>query len=485
MPDLLTKWVSARARQPLGLALCQDIGTLAEGNPHLLFVDDEPAFRRLYAERLGERGFEVVEADSGEKALELLEQFAFDIIITDLRMPGIDGRRVIEAAVARYPSIVAIVITGDGTMKDAVETMKLGASDFIAKPFQFDELMHVLHKAMEQRRLTAENAYLRSQLEERHQFGGIIGKSLPMKALFQMLETVARSSSTILVRGETGTGKEVVARAIHHNSPRRAHRFVALNCSAIPETLLEAELFGHVRGAFTGAVGTRQGRFEQAHKGTLFLDEVGTMSVGLQMKLLRALQEREFERVGDNQTIKVDVRVIAATNSDLARMVAEGTFREDLYYRLNVIPIKLPPLRDRRDDIPLLAKHFFEKFAPETPLHFSQGAMRALMAYPWPGNVRQLENAIERAVALSGGRPEITTQDLPPEVQATPQATSTPFVDFPEDGLDMPTYLANIERDLIYRALDRTQGNRNRAADLLRIKRTTLVEKLKRIGADT
>jgi DNA-binding NtrC family response regulator len=457
---------------------------LAEGNPHLLFVDDEPALRSLMAERLGERGFEVVEAESGEKALELLDQFAFDIIITDLRMPGIDGARVIQSAVARYPGIVAIVITGYGTLKDAVEAMKLGASDFIAKPFQFDELMHVLQKAIEQRRLTSENAYLRSQLEERYQFGGILGRSRPMQALFQLLETVARSSSTILVTGETGTGKEVVARAIHHNSPRRAHRFVALNCSAIPETLLEAELFGHVRGAFTGAVGTRQGRFEQAHKGTLFLDEVGTMSVGLQMKLLRALQEREFERVGDNQTIKVDVRVIAATNSELSRMVAEGSFREDLYYRLNVIPIELPPLRDRRDDIPLLAKHFFHKFAPDSAMHLSQGAMRALMAYSWPGNVRQLENAVERAVALSAGREEITTADLPPEVQAVPQATATPFVEFPEEGLDMPTYLASIERDLIYRALDRTQGNRNKAADLLRIKRTTLVEKLKRIGAD-
>ena len=436
------------------------------------------------AERLAERGFTVVEADSGEKALELLDQFAFDIVITDLRMPGVDGGRVVQSAIERYPGIVVIVITGYGTVKDAVEAIKRGASDFIAKPFQFDELVHVLDKALEQRRLTSENAYLRSQLEERYQFGGILGRSRPMQALFQMLETVARSSSTILVTGETGTGKEIVARAIHHNSPRRAHRFVALNCSAIPETLLEAELFGHVRGAFTGAVGTRQGRFEQAHKGTLFLDEVGTMSVALQMKLLRALQEREFERVGDNQTIKVDVRVIAATNSDLARMVAEGGFREDLFYRLNVIPIELPPLRERRDDIPLLVKHFLAKFAPETPMHVSQGAMRALMAYPWPGNVRQLENAVERAVALSDGRQEITSTDLPSEVQSTPQTATTPFVEFPEDGLDLPRYLASIERDLINRALERTGNNRNRAADLLRIKRTTLVEKLKRLVAE-
>jgi DNA-binding NtrC family response regulator len=363
-----------------------------------------------------------------------------------------------------------------------VDAIKRGASDFIAKPFQFDELMHVLQKALEQRRLSSENAYLRSQLEERYQFGGILGRSRPMQTLFHLLETVARSSSTIIITGETGTGKEVVARAIHHNSPRRASRFVALNCSAIPESLLEAELFGHVRGAFTGAVGSRQGRLEQAHKGTLFLDEVGTMSPALQMKLLRALQEREFERVGDSETIKVDVRVIAATNSELSKMVADGTFREDLYYRLNVIPIRLPPLRDRRDDIPLLVKHFLEKFATAAPMHVSQSAMRALMAYTWPGNVRQLENAIERAVALSAGRQEIEVADLPPEVPSTPPPTSTPFVDFPDHGLDLPGYLSSIERDLVHRALERTGGNRNKAADLLRIKRTTLVEKLKRMG---
>jgi DNA-binding NtrC family response regulator len=451
--------------------------------PHLLFVDDEPALRSLMAERLIERGFEVVQADSGEKAVQLLDQFAFDVLITDLRLPGIDGMRVIQTAVARYPGIVGIVITGYGTVKDAVDAIKKGASDFIAKPFQFDELLHVLQKALEQRRLKSENAYLRSQLEERYQFGGILGRSRPMQALFQMLETVARSNSTILITGETGTGKEVVARAIHHNSQRRANRFVAINCSAIPETLLEAELFGHVRGAFTGAVGARQGRFEQAHKGTLFLDEVGTMSSALQMKLLRALQEREFERVGDSQTIKVDVRVIAATNSELGKMVSDGTFREDLYYRLNVIPIHLPPLRERRDDIPLLVKHFLEKFSAGATT-VSQGAMRLLMAYPWPGNVRQLENAVERAVALSAGRETLDVSDLPPEVEATPQTTATPFVDFPDNGLNMPAYLAAIERDLIQRALDRTKGNRNRAADLLGIKRTTLVEKLRRLGPE-
>ena len=450
---------------------------------HLLFVEDETAFRTVNVERLRENGFEVAEAETGEKALELLEQFAFDVVISDLLLPGIDGVQVIESAVRRYPRIIGVIITGERKdIRSAVAALKRGVNDFLTKPYQFDELMHVLRKALEQQRLTAENAYLRSQLEERYQFGGILGRSRPMQSLFQLLETVARTSSTILVTGETGTGKEVVARAIHHNSARRANRFVALNCSAIPETLLEAELFGHVRGAFTGATGTREGRFEQAHKGTLFLDEIGTTSPALQMKLLRALQEREFERVGDNQTIKVDVRVIAATNSDLTRMVAAGTFREDLFYRLNVIPIQLPPLRERRDDIPLLVKHFLTKFSADTAVHTSQSAMRALMAYHWPGNVRQLENAVERAVALCSGRQEITVADMPTEVQSVPESETLSFVEFPDEGLDLPKYLASVERDLIHRALDRTQGNRNKAADLLRIKRTTLVEKLRRIG---
>jgi DNA-binding NtrC family response regulator len=418
------------------------------------------SLRSLMAERLRARASTVVEAEKRRAGLEAPRSICFDIIINRPAHAGHGRiRQVIEAARERYPGISrGSSITGYGPVKDAVEAIKMGASDFIAKPFQFDELLHVLHKALEQRRLASENAYLRSQLEERYQFGGILGRSRPMQALFQLLETVARANATILITGETGTGKEVVARAIHHNSPRRANRFVALNCSAIPETLLEAELFGHVRGAFTGAVGTRQGRFEQAHKGTLFLDEVGTMSTALQMKLLRALQEREFERVGDNQTIKVDVRVIAATNSELARMVSDGTFRDDLYYRLNVINVQLPPLRDRREDIPVLVKHFLGRFATDPEAHLSQSAMRALMAYLWPGNVRQLENAIERAVALCAGRTEITVADLPPELQGAPAPAAAPFVDFPDDGLDLPAYLASIERDLINRSLARHGG---------------------------
>lgn len=456
---------------------------LPQGAPqHLLFVDDEDALRTVMAERLSAEGFDVVDANTGERALELLDQFAFDVVVTDLRLPGIDGVKVIDAARQRYPGIIAIVITGYGTVRDAVDAIKRGATDFLTKPFQFDELMHVLNKAFEQQRLTSENAYLRSQLEERYQFDGIIGRSRSMRELFQFLETVAPSNSTVLITGETGTGKEVVARAIHHNSPRRAQRFSTLNCAAVPETLLESELFGHVKGAFTGADRTKPGRFEQAHRGTLFLDEVGTMSTGLQMKLLRALQEREFERIGDSQTIKVDVRVIAATNSDLSKMVAEGTFREDLYYRLHVIPVHLPPLRDRRDDIPLLVRHFLEKYAPGSPVQMSQGAMRALMAYHWPGNVRQLENAINRAVTLSGGRQQLEVSLLPPELQSTPEASPVPFVDFPEDGIDMRVYLETLERGFIAQALDRTEGNKNKAAELLGLKRTTLVEKIRRYG---
>ena len=451
---------------------------------HLLLVEDEPALRAVVAEQLSVRGYTVDQASSGEAAIAKLSDFAYDAIVTDLRLPGISGSSVIDAAVERYPDIVAIVVTGYGTVKDAVEAIKHGASDFVSKPFQIDELTHALGSALEQRRLKSENAYLRAQLDARYQLGGIVGKSPVMKRLIQTLETVATANSTILISGETGTGKEVVARAIHHHSGRHTQRFVALNCSAIPETLLEAELFGHVRGAFTGAVGNRQGRLEQAHKGTLFLDEVGTMSTALQTKLLRVLQEREFERIGDSNTMKVDVRVIAATNSDLKRMVQDGQFREDLYYRLNVIPVHLPPLRDRKDDVPLLVQHFVDKMRTETTgpsLSVSQEAMRALMAYGWPGNVRQLENAIERASAFRGGRGQIEVADLPPEIASIPVETTMPGVLLPDGGLDLEALIANIERELIERALERTNSNKNRAAQLLHLKRTTLVEKIKRL----
>src|SRR5262245_29179004 len=463
------------------------LAEMADPTRHLLLVDDEAALRDAIAEQLRDRGYAVDCAESGEEALTRLADFAYDIIVADLRLPGIDGSALVEAAVGRYPDIIAIVVTGFGTTKDAVEAIKRGAWDFVSKPFQIDELLHALNAAIEQLRLKSENAYLRAQLEERYRFEGVVGKSRAMTHLFQLLETVAPTGSTILITGETGTGKEVVARAIHHNSPRRMHRFVALNCSAIPESLLEAELFGHVRGAFTGAVGNRQGRLEQAHKGTLFLDEVGTMSQALQMKLLRVLQEREFERIGDSHTTKVDVRVIAATNSDLGRMVADGSFREDLFYRLNVIPVQLPSLRERKEDVPLLVQHFLERLAktstpPRPVARVSQEAMRLLMAYSWPGNVRQLENAVERASALGSGRRQIEVGDLPQEIQLEQEKPIVGTIHLPENGLDLDEFLAGIERELIERSLERTNGNKGRAAKLLNMKRTTLVEKLKRLG---
>ena len=459
---------------------------MPEKDIHLLLVEDEAALREATAERLAEHGYHVVQAETGEVAREKLAAFAFDVVMTDLRLPGIDGTAVVNDALERYPEIIAVVVTGYGTVQDAVAAIKRGASDFVTKPFQFDYLLHVLSSALEQRRLKSENAYLRSQLNERYSFEGIVGRSQTMRDLFQVLETVAGTASTILVTGETGTGKELVAHAIHHNSPRRSQRFVAVSCGAIPETLLEAELFGHVRGAFTGAVANRQGRLEQAHRGTLFLDEVGSMSASLQAKLLRALQEREFERIGDAQSIKVDLRVIAATNSNLAQMVEEGTFREDLYYRLNVIPIHLPPLRERREDIPLLVQHFADRLGREqNPARrnvvFSQVAMRQMMAFHWPGNIRQLENALERALALSPGRSQIDVTDLPPDVQRSGRSTADVAVSLPEDGFDLQAYLRDIERELIGQSLKRTSGNKHKAALLLNIKRTTLIEKVKRL----
>jgi DNA-binding NtrC family response regulator len=460
---------------------------MPDSKPNILLVDDEEALRQVVAERLDEAGFAVVEAASGEAALEQLQRFAFDVLISDLRLPGIDGRHVIDAALERYPGILAIVVTGYATVKDAVDIIKRGAADFVAKPFQFDELLHVINSAREQQRLKDENAYLRQQLDQRFGLAAMVGKSAPMQALYQLIESVAATSATVLIAGETGTGKEMVARAIHQTSVRRQQRFMAINCGAIPEPLLEAELFGHVRGAFTGAVGTRQGRIEQADKGTLFLDEVGTMPASLQMKLLRVLQEREFERVGDPRTIKVDVRVIAATNADLEKMVKDGTFREDLFYRLNVVAVQLPPLRERLEDIPLLVARFIEKLQPASdgrePVVVSQDAMRRLMAYEWPGNVRQLENVIERALALGAGRRLVDIDDLPAELR---RESSIPAVAPPlsESGLDLPALVQAFERQLIDQALARTEGNRGAAARLLGLKRTTLVEKLRRLGGE-
>jgi DNA-binding NtrC family response regulator len=452
----------------------------------LLLVDDEGAFRRAVADFLEGVGFEVTQASSVAEALDRLEGFAFDVLLTDLRLPDGDGTEVLEAACSRYPDIVVIVVTGHGSIRAAVEAIRRGAADFVTKPFQLDELQLALDRALERQALKAENTFLRQQLRDRYKLDQLVGRSTKMQELFTLLETVAPTSSTILVTGETGTGKELVARAIHALSRRSQERFVALNCGAIPDALLEAELFGHVRGAFTGAVANRVGRFELANRGTLFLDEIGTMPAPLQAKLLRALQQREVERLGEGRPVPVDVRVVAATNADLAQMVEQGTFREDLYYRLNVIPLHLPPLRERREDIPLLVRHFLtvlgEQAVPaRRDVVFSQEAMRRLMAYDWPGNIRQLENTVERALALSPQRTQIDVSVLPAEIRGDVDDARPIPLALPEGGFDLDWTLATVERGFVQQALTRTEGNRSRAAGLLGVKRTTLVEKVKRL----
>jgi DNA-binding NtrC family response regulator len=452
----------------------------------LLLVDDEGAFRRAVADFLEGVGFEVTQASSVAEAIDRLEGFAFDVLLTDLRLPDGDGTEVLEAACSRYPDIVVIVVTGHGSIRAAVEAIRRGAADFVTKPFQLDELQLALDRALERQALKAENTFLRQQLRDRYKLDQLVGRSTTMQELFTLLETVAPTSSTILVTGETGTGKELVARAIHALSRRSQERFVALNCGAIPDALLEAELFGHVRGAFTGAVANRVGRFELANRGTLFLDEIGTMPAPLQAKLLRALQQREVERLGEGRPVPVDVRVVAATNADLAQMVEQGTFREDLYYRLNVIPLHLPPLRERREDIPLLVRHFLtvlgEQAVPaRRDVVFSQEAMRRLMAYDWPGNIRQLENTVERALALSPQRTQIDVSVLPAEIRGDVDDARPIPLALPEGGFDLDWTLATVERGFVQQALTRTEGNRSRAAGLLGVKRTTLVEKVKRL----
>jgi DNA-binding NtrC family response regulator len=370
-------------------------------------------------------------------------------------------------------------------VSEAVEAMKRGAIDFLIKPFQLSQLSRIMQTALDQRRLREENAELRAQLRDRFRFENIIGRDSTMQQLFSTLELVAPMNSTVLIHGETGTGKELIARTIHHHSPRADQKFVAFNAAAIPEGLVEAELFGHVKGAFTGAISARVGRFELAHKGTLFIDEVSSMSLPLQAKLLRALQEREVERVGESKPMKLDIRVVAATNIDLKLLVKEGSFREDLYYRLNVIPVTLPPLRARRPDIPLLAQHFIRKSCKDNGVAqkpITQEALRAMMAYDWPGNIRQFENAIEHAVAMSITSNEIGPSALPPEVHAAPTAAVMAPMTIPDEGINFTSIVSQLERDLILRCLEKTGGNKRQAARLLNLSRTTFIDKLQRLN---
>jgi DNA-binding NtrC family response regulator len=451
----------------------------------VLVVEGEDDSRRMIAESLERADFAAAQSSSAADALGRLEGFAYDALVVGLRLPDGDGLEVLDQALGRYPDMRCVVTAGFGNIDDAVRALKLGAVDFLIKPFQLIQLVQVLKTALSERRLQRENAELRAHLQERFRFGSLVGASPSMKRLFTTLELVSPMTSTVLIQGETGTGKELVARTIHHNSPRRDQPFVAFNAAAIPEGLAEAELFGHVKGAFTGAIGARAGRFELADKGTLFIDEVSSMSLPLQAKLLRALQEREVERVGTSKPMKINTRVVAATNVDLSNMVRDGSFREDLYYRLNVVRVVLPPLRDRQEDIPMLAHHFVAQSCAANglpPKRLGQLAMRALMACSWPGNIRHLQNAIEHAVAMSGQATELTPNMLPPEVLTPAESPMLGLPATPDDGINFASVMSSMERELILRYLRKANGNKRQAARLLNLSRTTLIDKLHRLG---
>jgi len=458
---------------------------MAGAREQILVVDDEEDLRQAIVELLTVDGFEVHGVATAEQAQELLSQTAYDVLIADNNLPGKSGIDLLEETLSRYPEIVGIVITGFGTIETAVQAIKKGAYDYLSKPFKLVELSIMVRKGLKERTLRFENQYLRNQLKNKYAFENIIGTGRSMARIFELIDSVAGLNSTVLIQGETGTGKELIAKAIHFNSPRKDQKMVSINCGAIPENLLESELFGHVKGAFTGAVQNRVGRFEQGNNGTIFLDEVGNMPLSLQVKLLRVLQEREFERVGGNNSIKVDVRIIAATSSNLEKMVSEGTFREDLYYRLNVIPIHMPALRDRREDIPLLIQRFITQFSETHKLELktvSPQVMKAMMGYEWPGNVRQLENIVERMVALTGTRTAIMPPDLPPEIQSGDGFGNGTVFEIPEEGINFTNIVVDMERELILKGLRKANGNKKLAAKLLNLKRTTLIEKIKRIG---
>ena len=440
----------------------------------VLVVDDERSMRELLSIVLRRDGYDVLVADNGKVAVDILKRERVDILITDIRMPEMTGVDVLREAKLIDPGIISIVMTAFASTDTAVEALRLGAADYVHKsPNAVSELRLRVRKEMERRQLQQENVLLKRALQTSHQFSNIIGSSSAMVALFDLIETIAPTSSTVLVSGESGTGKELVARAIHVRSPRAERPFVALNCGALPETLLDSELFGHMRGAFTGADSNKKGLIEVAEKGTVFLDEIGEMSPMVQVKLLRVLQERKYRRLGGTEEVEADIRIIAATNRDLSKMVAAGEFREDLYYRINVIPVRLPALRERGHDIPLLAEHFVAKFAAQMKKDLggiSGGAVTCLRAYGWPGNVRELENAMERAVALER-TPSILPESLPEAVReaavSVPSAAAVGADDLLEAGFDLEQHVQGIEREYIAQALQRANGVKKNAAELL------------------
>ena len=449
----------------------------------VLLVDDEVSILQFLRLLLEEAGYEVAEADSVASAREKLDQGGFDLALCDIVMPDGNGLDLLKEIKRDEPQTAVIMMTAYGSTKSAIEAMRLGAYDYVSKPFDVEELKVLVQKALEKTELVAENVYLRRELEGKYQFSNIIGRSPKMQEIFALVERIARTNSTVLLHGESGTGKELIARAIHFSSPRSQHRFLSINCGALPENLLESELFGHERGSFTGAVKEKKGLFREAGKGTLLLDEIGEMSATMQVKLLRALQEKKVRKVGGHNEEPVDVRIIAATNQDLEEKIAAGEFREDLFYRINVIPMELPPLRRRREDIPLLVEFFSKKYSQELgvePKRISQEAMRRLEGYSWPGNVRELENVIERALALTTGG-SITAEEIPDYLLEKP-GRKKDWLELPAEGLDLEDHLETIRRELMMQALERSGGVQTKAAELLGISFRSFRYYAKKVG---
>ena len=451
----------------------------------ILVIDDEKNMRHMLAVLLEKEGYEVATAGDGKEGLDLAGETYFDVILCDLKMPVMDGMAFLEKFQEMKLESTVIVMSAYGTLDTAIEAMKRGAYDYVSKPFKADEILLTLRKAEERERLRRENRRLQQSIQERYSFANMIGRSPAMQEIFATIGKVTEYKTTVLITGESGTGKELIARAIHYHSPRAENPLVTVNCGAIPESLLESELFGHRKGAFTDAIRDKRGLFEEAHGGSIFLDEIGELPRSLQVKILRVLQEEEIKRLGDTRPIKIDVRVLAATTKDLASEVKAGRFRDDLFYRINVLQVTVPPLRERAGDIGLLIQHFVDKTAKRLGLQVNQvnpAVLRALQRYSWPGNVRELENVIERSMVMAGGR-TIELEDLPPALLEA-QAQTSPLL--PDDGtLSIKEAGRRLERELIRRALEKTGGNRTQAARLLEISHPALLYKMKEYGLDT
>ena len=450
----------------------------------VLIVDDEKSMREFLSIVLRKEGHDVTVAAHGPEALSLIDKEIYDLIISDIKMPGLSGLDLLKAVKAVSPSTIVLMMTAFASTETAVEAMREGAYDYLTKPFKIDEVKLLVKNALERKQLQDENARLKQVVHERASFEQIVGRSEKLNKVLDLIRKVADANSNVLIFGESGTGKELVARAIHYNSRRRERPFVTVNCSALPEPLLESELFGHMKGSFTGAISNKEGLFEIANDGTIFLDEIGETPLGIQVKLLRVLQEKEFRRVGGTRDMKIDVRIVAATNRDLEKAIADGRFREDLYYRLDVIPIHLPPLRERPEDIPLLVESFLQKFTQEmgkTIARIEPEAVDLLSQQEWKGNVRELENVVERLVALAG------TGTIGPEqvCECLPRSSedSAPMI-LPPNGVDLEGMIAAIERDFLLKALQRTHGHKSRAAALLGLSRFQLHTRLKRYHID-